>query len=379
MTEQNPIGIKAIDHLEFTCDSLATPTKKTFYDLGFECTHKSLDKNQELFSQGQIRFLLNADQDKNSHARKYFNNHGEGVSKISFLVESAELAIETAIKRGAQLHTDLVVNETEKGLVKKAAIKGFGDVINEFVEKPIGIFRDGFNEIPNDQAAKPLKVRVSRIDHFTNNVPKGEMDHWADFYERIYGMKQTRYFDIKGVKTGLNSKVMQLSNNQVIIPINEPEVEGGKSQIQEFLDLHKGAGVQHIALMTPDIITTVAELRERAVRFLKVPKTYYQDIPKRGLQVTENLKILEDINLLVDGGKEGYLLQIFSETYVGPLFLNISKEKIIGDLEKEISKPCLMLLSATKWSVGIYNKFRRNYVQSDRYLQKTSTRKCRNV
>jgi 4-hydroxyphenylpyruvate dioxygenase len=327
MTEQNPIGIKAIDHLEFTCDTLTTPTKKTFYDLGFECTHKSQESQQELFSQGQIRFLLNANTDPNSHARKYFKAHGEGVSKISFQVENAEMAIETALKRGAQLHADLNVVETEKGLVKKAAIKGFGDVINEFVEKPLGIFRDGFKEITNDQTAKPLKVRVSRIDHFTNNVPKGEMDHWADFYGRIYGMKQTRYFDIKGVKTGLNSKVMQLSNNQVIIPINEPEVEGGKSQIQEFLDLHKGAGVQHIALMTPDIITTVAELRERAVRFLKVPATYYQDIPKRGLNVTEDLKTLEKINLLVDGDKEGYLLQIFSETYVGPLFFEYIQRK----------------------------------------------------
>jgi 4-hydroxyphenylpyruvate dioxygenase len=120
---------------------------------------------------------------------------------------------------------------------------------------------------------------------------------------------------------------MQLSNNQVIIPINEPEVEGGKSQIQEFLDLHKGAGVQHIALMTPDIITTVAELRERAVRFLKVPATYYQDIPKRNLNVTENLNTLEKINLLVDGDKEGYLLQIFSETYVGPLFFEYIQRK----------------------------------------------------
>jgi 4-hydroxyphenylpyruvate dioxygenase len=327
MTEQNPIGIKSIDHLEFTCDSLTTPTKQTFYDLGFECTHQSIDQKQELFSQGQIRFLLNSDQDQNSHARKYFNAHGEGVSKISFLVEDAEAAINTAIKRGAKLHSDLSITETEKGLVKKASIRGFGDVINEFIEKPLGTFRDGFIDVASDQQAKPLKVRVSRIDHFTNNVPKGEMDHWANFYETIYGMKQTRYFDIKGVKTGLNSKVMQLSNNQVIIPINEPEVEGGKSQIQEFLDLHKGAGVQHIALMTPDIITTVAELRERAVRFLKVPATYYQDIPKRNLNVTENLNTLEKINLLVDGDKEGYLLQIFSETYVGPLFFEYIQRK----------------------------------------------------
>jgi len=327
MTEENPIGIKAIDHLEFTCDSLETKTKKTFYDLGFGCTHKSNDQTQELFSQGQIRFLLNADTNPASHARKYFKAHGEGVCKMSFLVDNAESAIETAIKRGATLHSDLTITETEKGLVKKAAIKGFGDVVNEFIEKPVGVFRDGFQEINTDKHSRPLQVRVSRIDHLTNNVPKGQMDHWAEFYSRVYGMKETRYFDIKGAKTGLNSRVMQLANNQVIIPINEPEIEGGKSQIQEFLDLHKGAGVQHIALMTPDIITTVSELRERNIRFLKVPSTYYQDIPKRGLSVTEDMKTLEKVNLLVDGDKEGYLLQIFSETYIGPLFFEYIQRK----------------------------------------------------
>jgi 4-hydroxyphenylpyruvate dioxygenase len=153
------------------------------------------------------------------------------------------------------------------------------------------------------------------------------MDHWVDFYKRTYGFVETRYFDIKGTKTGLNSKVVQLLDNSIMIPINEPEREGGKSQIQEFLDVHKGPGVQHIALMTPDIISTVAELRERDVKFLNVPSTYYEAIVNRPFKVTEDLSILEKLNLLVDGDPEGYLLQIFSDTYIGPLFFEYIQRK----------------------------------------------------
>jgi 4-hydroxyphenylpyruvate dioxygenase len=153
------------------------------------------------------------------------------------------------------------------------------------------------------------------------------MDHWVEFYKRTYGFVETRYFDIKGTKTGLISKVVQLADNSIIIPINEPESEAGKSQIQEFLDIHKGPGVQHIALMTPDIISTVGELKQRDVKFLNVPSSYYEAIPNRPFTITEDLKILEEVNLLVDGDKDGYLLQIFSDTYIGPLFFEYIQRK----------------------------------------------------
>ncbi len=325
--ESNPIGIKGIDHLEFTCDNLQTQTAKDFSRLGFLRTEYDESTQSELFTQGQIRFLLTANTNKSSQSRKYFNTHNEGVSKISFLVEDAEKAIETAVKRGGKEVSNLKVKETQDGLFKTAAIQGFGDVINEFVERPSTLFRPGFKKLDNDSHAKPLATRVSRIDHLTNNVPKGQMDHWVNFYKEVYGFQETRYFDIKGAKTGLKSKVVQLENNQVIIPINEPEVENGKSQIQEFLDRHNGAGVQHIALMTPDIISTISDLRQRGIQFLKVPHTYYEDIPKRSFEVTENLQTLENNQILVDGDEKGYLLQIFTDTYVGPLFYEFIQRK----------------------------------------------------
>ncbi len=322
--EDNPLGIKAIDHLEFTCESLSTPTRALFHKLGFAKTAENTELTSELFTQGQVRFVLTAHPE--GHARDYLKAHGEGVSTMAFLVEDAEHAINEAQKRGATVVQPIQVYETPEGMIKTARIQGFGDVHNEFVERPSSVFRAGFVKT-EDADAKPLSQRVSRIDHLTNNVPKGEMKKWVEFYERVYGMKVTRYFDIKGAKTGLQSEVVQLANSSVIIPINEPEQEGGKSQIQEFLDLHKGAGVQHIALMTADIIDTVGDLRERGIKFLDIPSTYYEDIPERPFKVTEDIEVLEERQLLVDGDEEGYLIQNFSETYVGPLFFEYIQRK----------------------------------------------------
>lgn len=322
---QNPAGLKNIDHLEFTVDSFDSPTVKLFSLMGFTKTAE-VDEAR-LYTQGQVRFLIKASKDEAAHSRRYLKDHGEGVSKISFQVEDVQKALDITLKNGAKLVQDLKVEETEAGVTRTAAIQGFGDVVNEFVERPTSQFRPGFKQVETDASAMPLKTRVSRIDHLTNNVPKGQMDHWVEFYKRTYGFIETRYFDIKGSKTGLNSKVVQLADNSIIIPINEPEREGGKSQIQEFLDVHKGPGVQHIALMTPDIISTVGELRERNLEFLDVPSTYYEDIPKRPFHVTEDLKVLEDLKLLVDGDPEGYLLQIFSQTCIGPLFFEYIQRK----------------------------------------------------
>ena len=322
---QNPAGLKSIDHLEFTVENLQSPTIKLFHTMGFSQTAQTAES--KLYTQGQVRFLVKASTDENSLSRKYLKAHGEGVSKISFQVENVERALEVTLKNGAKLIEDLKITETASGVTKTASIQGFGDVVNEFVERPTTEFRPGYTNLDTDSLALPLKTRVSRIDHLTNNVPKGQMDHWVEFYKRTYGFVETRYFDIKGSKTGLNSKVVQLADNSIIIPINEPEREGGKSQIQEFLDIHKGPGVQHIALMTPDIISTVGELKERDIKFLNVPSSYYEGIPNRPFKVTEDLSVLEKVNLLVDGDKDGYLIQIFSDTYVGPLFFEYIQRK----------------------------------------------------
>ncbi len=331
INEFNPLGIIEIDHLEFTCDKINSKTKDLFYTLGFERTYENTGYQSELFTQGQVRFLLNANEDEHSHSRKYFNNHGEGVSKISFLVEDCDHALKTALHRGAEVVHEVQKVESEYGVYKIAQIKGFGEVLNELVERPRTYFRPEYFKVENDKNVRPLINNFTRIDHLTNNVPKGEMDKWVQFYKDIYGFVETRYFDIKGLKTGLLSKVVQLKNNSVIIPINEPDTNDSQSQIQEFLDLHNGPGVQHIALFCPDIISTIGDLIDRGLKFLDIPHTYYEDVPKRNLKVTEDLAVLEKLKILVDGDPEGYLLQIFSKTYIGPSFFEfIQRKKHMG-------------------------------------------------
>lgn len=327
ISSENPLGIKAIDHLEFCTNSLTTPTIDTFYKFGFEKTYVDEINQAELYSQGQIRFVVVANRDHNHHSQTYFKAHGEGVSKISFLVENAEHALNEALSRGAELRESLKIESDSHGLYKSASIQGFGDVYNEFIERPMEHFRPNFKKLESDPKAQPLSQRFSRIDHLTNNVPRGDLRKWVDFYKKIFGMKVTRYFDIKGAKTGLESEVVQLPNGIVIIPINEPDTENSKSQIQEFLDVHKGPGVQHIALMTGDIIASVEDLQKRGIKFLNIPSTYYENIPKRLNNVTEDLKVLEERQLLVDGDAEGYLIQNFTETYVGPLFFETIQRK----------------------------------------------------
>lgn len=327
INEKNPLGIEAIDHLEFTTDSLKTPTIETLYKFGFEKTYEDKLSNAEVYSQGQVRFVVVAHHDKTEHSVKYFKDHGEGVSKISFLVENAQHALDEAVRRGAEIKQPLKILENEHGLYKFGCIQGFGDVLNEFIERPRAYFRPNFKAVGHDPKARPLAQRFSRIDHLTNNVAKGEMRRWVNFYKQIFGMEVTRYFDIKGQKTGLESEVVQLANGSVIIPINEPAETNSKSQIQEFLDLHKGPGVQHIALMTADIITSVGDLQERGINFLHIPSTYYQNIPNRPFKVSEDLAVLEKRQLLVDGDTEGYLLQNFTEAYVGPLFFETIQRK----------------------------------------------------
>ena len=327
INSENPLGILAIDHLEFCANSLNTPTKEIFYKFGFEKTAIDEKNNAELFSQGQVSFVLIASQDLEAPSKKYFNMHGEGVSKISFLVENAAHALNEAVKRGAVLVSPLQMTATKDGDYKWGCIQGFGDVLNEFIERPMTQFRPSFIKVERDHHAAPLTQRFSRIDHLTNNVPRGDMKKWVAFYTSIFGMKVSRYFDIKGSKTGLESEVVQLPNGSVIIPINEPSSDNSKSQIQEFLDIHRGPGVQHIALSTADIISSVSDLQQRGIKFLKIPATYYEQIPSRPFTVEEDPTMLEKHQLLVDGDESGYLLQNFTETYVGPLFFEIIQRK----------------------------------------------------
>jgi 4-hydroxyphenylpyruvate dioxygenase len=248
---------------------------------------------------------------------------------MGFRVKDAKFAFDEAVRRGAKPFT----SEAKKAGWQWPAIHGIGDAIVYFVDKygvdahgaGVDSFDDG-NWAWTSNDHRPKGFGFSVIDHMTNNVPVGEMQKWCDFYTNVFGFQERRYFDIKGKSTGLISKVMKSPCGKFSIPINEPT--DPKSQIQEYLNEYKGSGIQHIAVLTDDIESSIVAMNKRDVRFLSAPThTYYEAIPKRLPQVTENLATMEKLGVLIDGDPKGYLLQIFTENMVGPIFLEIIQRR----------------------------------------------------
>ncbi|MCJ8278165.1 MAG: 4-hydroxyphenylpyruvate dioxygenase, partial [Bdellovibrionales bacterium] len=163
------------------------------------------------------------------------------------------------------------------------------------------------------------------IDHMTNNVPKGELDKWAQFYENVFNFREIRFFDIKGDTTGLLSRAMRSPCGKITIPINEPTED--KSQIQEYLNEYNGSGIQHIALLTEDICDSVKGVKDAGIPTLDVPDTYYEVLNDRVPNITEDMNTLKNLRLLADGDDEGYLLQIFTQNVIGPIFYEFIQRK----------------------------------------------------
>lgn len=187
------------------------------------------------------------------------------------------------------------------------------------------MYKNIFGLADNDNI-RPYGLGMKIVDHFTNNVPVGEMQKWCDFYEKVFNFREARYFDIKGKSTGLISKVMRSPCSLFSVPINEPS--DSKSQIQEYLDEYKGSGIQHIAMITDDIVPTLENMRKNEMEFLNPPpNTYYGQLKDRLPQVTEDLNRLEKNAILVDGDHDGYLLQIFTKNVIGPVFFEVIQRK----------------------------------------------------
>jgi 4-hydroxyphenylpyruvate dioxygenase len=338
MDQDKKCLVNKIDHIEVATLNLSK-LEKLFEGFGFYCTQlrENADGVSRLMEQGHVKILLTKGA-AGSFAHSYAQKHGDGVCRLSFSVDNADEAFKKAVSRGAQPLEDYKSqSESQLGAqlrLAQASIASFGDVRATFVERHVEghfaashtkPFMPGFVLSSQSYNDNPNDVGLKSCDHLTNNVEMGKMDYWSDFYARIYGFIETRYFDIKASKTGLHSKVMQSPNGAVKIPINEATEE--KSQIQEFIDQHKGAGVQHIALTTNDIVASVRELRKRGFQFLDVPDTYYEAIPSRIPQLEENLEDLKELKILVDGDETGYLLQIFTQNQIGPLFFELIQRK----------------------------------------------------
>ncbi len=279
------------------------------------------DRVSYVLKQDKIRLVLTTALTSDSPIGEHVKKHGDGVKVIALWVEDARKSFEETVKRGAKVYMEPVVEKDEHGEVVRAGIYTYGETIHMFVERKNykGEFLPGFREWKSDY--NPAAVGLKFIDHMVGNVGWNQMNATVKWYEDVMGFVNFLTFDDKQITTeysALMSKVMSNGNGRIKFPINEPAEGKKKSQIEEYIDFYEGAGVQHLALATDDIIKTVADLKARGVEFLPPPpQAYYDDIPRRlGVHMDimkEDIKELQRLSILVDADEEGYLLQIFTK------------------------------------------------------------------
>ncbi len=290
------------------------------------------DRVSYVLKQDKIRFVLTTSLVEDSEINKHYNRHGDGVKVIALWVDDATKAFEETTKRGAKPYMQPTKEEDENGYVIRAGIHTYGETVHIFVERKNynGIFLPGFRKWESEYNPEPVGLRY--IDHMVGNVGWNEMNKWAEFYGKVMGFAQIISFDDKDISTeytALMSKVMSNGNGRIKFPINEPAEGKKKSQIEEYIDFYNGAGVQHIAVATNDIVATVSAMRARGVEFLYVPDNYYDDIEERVGKIEEDINILREHKILIDRDDEGYLLQLFTKPVVDrpTMFFEIIQRK----------------------------------------------------
>ena len=331
---ENPMGTNGFEFVEYTApDPVALG--KVFETLGFKAIARHRHKDVTLYRQGEINFLINAEKD--SFAQRFARLHGPSICAIAFRVDDATKAYQRALELGAW-GFDSGSGPMELNI---PAIKGIGDSLIYLVDRwkgkngtggigDISIYDVDFVAIDPSTAEEDMNYKgagLEIIDHLTHNVHKGRMAEWAEFYERLFNFREVRYFDIEGKVTGVKSKAMTSPCGKIRIPINEEGTEE-KGQIQEYLDMYRGEGIQHIALGTSTIYDTIENLRTRQLRFLDTPDTYYELLDTRLPDHGEDIERLKKNRILLDGGPNNdLLLQIFTENQIGPIFFEIIQRK----------------------------------------------------
>ncbi|WP_010180748.1 4-hydroxyphenylpyruvate dioxygenase [Aquimarina agarilytica] len=290
------------------------------------------DRVSYVLKQGKIRLVLTSPLEKNGEINAHINTHGDGVKVMALWVDDATKSFEETIKRGAKPFMEPTKEVDENGYVIRSGIHTYGDVVHIFVERKnyTGPFLPGYKKWESHY--NPAPVGLKYIDHIVGNVGWKEMNTWCNFYADVMGFTQIISFtddDISTEYTALMSKVMSNGNGRIKFPINEPAKGNKKSQIEEYLDFYGSPGVQHIAVATDDIITTVAAMRDRGIAFLYVPDTYYDDLIERVGEIDEDVAVLKQHGILIDRDEEGYLLQLFTKPVVDrpTLFFEVIQRK----------------------------------------------------
>jgi 4-hydroxyphenylpyruvate dioxygenase len=320
-TENDFLPLNGTDYVEFYVGNARQAAY--FYRLAFGMSLVAYagpetgirDRASYVLQQGKIRFVMTTPLRPDGEVAHHVHRHGDGVHDVALWVDDATLAWKETTKRGARSVQEPHELKDDHGAVKTASIATYGDTIHTFVERSNynGVFMPGYRSEPEDKIARPTGLLY--VDHMVGNVGWNEMNRWVDFYANVMGFSLYQHFDDKDISTeysALMSKVMSNGNGRVKFPINEPAEGRRKSQIEEYLEYYHGPGVQHIALATDDILSTVARLQQQGVGFLKVPHTYYSELEGRIGKIDEPIDDLEKLGVLVDRDDEGYMLQIFT-------------------------------------------------------------------
>ena len=276
----------------------------------------SRDMVSYVLQQGKIRLVFSAALNPEHEIAKHVAEHGDGVKTLALWVNNAEESYKIALDRGAESAFEPTTLSDDNGAIKMAGIKTYGNTVHALVERSNydGAFMPGFEA---RTSAYPVDdIGLKYVDHCVGNVELGDMNKWVKFYQDVLGFKLLITFDDKDISTkytALMSKVVSNGNGYIKFPINEPAQGLKKSQIEEYLDFYKGAGVQHIAVATDNIIETVSKLRSKGVDFLYVPEVYYDTVLDRVGEIEEDIEELKKLNILIDRDEEGYLLQIFTK------------------------------------------------------------------
>ena len=290
------------------------------------------DRVSYVLKQDKIRLVLTTPLTEGGPINEHINKHGDGVKVVALWVEDATKAWEETTKRGAKSFMEPIAEEDDFGKVVRSGIHTYGETVHIFVERKAydGAFLPGYKKWESHYNPAPTGLKF--IDHMVGNVDWDEMNTWCEFYAKVMGFAQIISFDDKDISTdytALMSKVMSNGNGRIKFPINEPAEGKKKSQIEEYIDFYNGPGVQHIAVATDDIVTTVSAMRDRGVEFLYVPDNYYDDLLERVGDIDEDVEILKQHGILIDRDDEGYLLQLFTKPVVDrpTMFFEIIQRK----------------------------------------------------
>ncbi|MGH9299885.1 MAG: 4-hydroxyphenylpyruvate dioxygenase [Acidimicrobiales bacterium] len=320
--ERDPLDLEAVDAVEFYVGNALQASH--FYRSAWGFSLKAYcgpetgvrDRCSYVLEQGKLRLVLTSSLREGTEIARHVARHGDGARDISFRVADASAAFHEAVRRGAVPLLAPFEEKDDFGILRRATIAAYGETVHTFVERSAytGVFAPGYEPRESVVDTNPAP-RLLDFDHSVANVELNRMDFWVGFYEKVLGFSLIQGFtddDIATEYSALMSKVVADGDGRIKFPINEPAPGKKRSQVDEYLDFYNGPGVQHIAIATDDIVSSIQALEARGIEFMRVPDTYYDDLRTRFADLDLDIDVLERHAILADRDDEGYLLQIFS-------------------------------------------------------------------